>query len=81
MCGRCRLSRRKQVVEERSDCVSRRNRSARVTCWNSEPHCTPLYFPMQNLPKIRLRMSSVVVAPVISSRGRSAAYRSSKSIS
>ncbi len=31
-----------------------------------------LYFPMQNVLKIRLRMSSVVVAPVISSSGRRA---------
>ena len=31
-----------------------------------------LYFPMQKVLKIRLRMSSVVVAPVISSRGRRA---------
>jgi hypothetical protein len=31
-----------------------------------------LYFPMQNVLKIRLRMSSVVVAPVIASRGRRA---------
>jgi len=30
------------------------------------------YFPMQKVLKIRLRMSSFVVAPVISSRGRSA---------
>ncbi len=30
------------------------------------------YFPMQNVLKIRLRMSSVVVAPVMASRGRSA---------
>jgi hypothetical protein len=30
------------------------------------------YFPIQNVLKMRLRMSSVVVAPVISSRGRSA---------
>jgi hypothetical protein len=30
------------------------------------------HFPMQNLLKIKLRMSSFVVAPVISSRGRSA---------
>ena len=29
------------------------------------------YFPMQKLLKIRLRMSSVVVAPVISSNARS----------
>ena len=31
-----------------------------------------IYFPMQNLLKIRFRMSSLVVAPVISSSGRSA---------
>ena len=31
-----------------------------------------LYFPMQNELKIRFRMSSAVVAPVMSSRGRSA---------
>lgn len=31
---------------------------------------TLLYFPMQNVPKIRLSISSVVVAPVISSSGR-----------
>jgi len=30
------------------------------------------YFPMQKVLKIKLRMSSVVVAPVISSRGRRA---------
>ncbi len=30
------------------------------------------YFPMQNELKIRFRMSSAVVAPVISSSGRSA---------
>jgi hypothetical protein len=30
------------------------------------------YFPMQNVLKIRFRMSSVVVAPVISSKGRNA---------
>src|SRR5438105_4810586 len=29
------------------------------------------YFPMQNVLKIRLRMSSVVVAPVMASSGRS----------
>ena len=34
--------------------------------------CTLLYFPMQKVPKIKFRMSSVVVAPVISSRGRRA---------
>jgi hypothetical protein len=42
-------------------------RRARFTCkmpW--------AYLPMQNVLKIRLRMSSVVVAPVISSSGRSA---------
>lgn len=33
------------------------------------PH---FYFPMQNDPKIKFRMSSAVVAPVISSSGRSA---------
>jgi hypothetical protein len=31
------------------------------------------YLPMQKVPKIRFRMSSVVVAPVISSSGRRAA--------
>jgi plasmid stabilization system protein ParE len=31
------------------------------------------YFPMQNVAKIRFRMSSAVVAPVIASKGRSAA--------
>jgi hypothetical protein len=31
-----------------------------------------VYFPMQNLLKIKFRMSSVVVAPVISSSGRRA---------
>ncbi len=39
-------------------------------------HWTPAegyYFPMQKVPKIKLRMSSVVVAPVISSSGRRAA--------
>jgi len=35
-------------------------------------HWTPLYFPMQKVPKIKFRMSSAVVAPVISSRGRRA---------
>ena len=30
------------------------------------------YFPMQNVLKIRLRMSSLVVTPVISSSGRRA---------
>jgi hypothetical protein len=30
------------------------------------------YFPMQKVLKIRLRMSSVVVAPVMASRGRRA---------
>jgi len=30
------------------------------------------YFPMQNVLKIRFRMSSAVVAPVIPSSGRSA---------
>ncbi len=34
---------------------------------------TRAYLPMQNVPKIRLRMSSVVVAPVISSSARRAA--------
>jgi hypothetical protein len=38
----------------------------------AESHRTPLYFPMQKVPKIRFRMSSVVVVPVISSRGRRA---------
>src|SRR5580692_3836739 len=33
---------------------------------------TVSYFPMQNVLKIKLRMSSVVVAPVIASSGRSA---------
>ena len=33
---------------------------------------TRSYFPMQNLLKIKFRMSSVVVAPVIASSGRSA---------
>jgi hypothetical protein len=36
------------------------------------PYRTLLYFPMQKVLKIRLRMSSVVVAPVISSSGRRA---------
>jgi len=36
------------------------------------PPWTPPHFPMQKVPNIRLRMSSVVVAPVISSSGRSA---------
>ena len=31
------------------------------------------YFPMQNVEKMRFRMSSAVVAPVIASIGRSAA--------
>ncbi len=31
-----------------------------------------VYFPMQNLLKIKFRMSSFVVAPVISSSGRRA---------
>jgi hypothetical protein len=31
-----------------------------------------IYLPMQKVEKMRLRMSSVVVAPVISSKGRSA---------
>ena len=35
-------------------------------------YCTLLYFPMQKVLKIRFRMSSLVVAPVISSRGRRA---------
>ena len=35
-------------------------------CW------TLLYFPMQKVPKIKLSTSSGVVAPVISSSGRSA---------
>src|SRR5581483_4231172 len=39
------------------------------------------YFPMQKRLKIRLRMSSFVVAPVISSRERKALYKSSRSIS
>ena len=30
------------------------------------------YFPMQKLPKMRFKMSSAVVAPVISSSGRKA---------
>lgn len=34
---------------------------------------TPFYFPMQNELKIKFNMSSAVVAPVISSSGRSAA--------
>jgi hypothetical protein len=37
---------------------------------NTGQRWTPLYFPMQKVPKMRFRMSSVVVAPVISSRGR-----------
>jgi len=36
------------------------------------PYPTLLYFPMQKVLKIKLRMSSVVVAPVISSSGRRA---------
>lgn len=36
---------------------------------------------MQNLLNIKFNISSVVVAPVISSRGRSAAYKSSNNIS
>src|ERR1019366_219003 len=40
-----------------------------------------VYFPMQNVLKIKLRMSSVVVAPVMASSGRSALQRSSSSIS
>ena len=39
------------------------------------------YLPMQNVLKIRFRMSSVVVAPVIASSGRSALYRSISNIS
>jgi hypothetical protein len=39
------------------------------------------YFPIQNVEKIRLRMSSAVVAPVMASMGRNAPYRSSSSIS
>src|ERR1700676_3167641 len=35
------------------------------------------YFPMQNVEKIRFNISSAVVAPVIASIGRNAAYRSS----
>ncbi len=33
-------------------------------------NCNVRYFPMQNVLKIKLRMSSAVVAPVISSNGR-----------
>ena len=39
------------------------------------------YLPMQKVLKMRFRMSSAVVAPVMASMGRSAAYRSSSSIS
>ena len=39
------------------------------------------YFPIQNVEKIRFRMSSAVVAPVMASIGRRAAYKSSSSIS
>src|SRR5260370_39021435 len=43
--------------------------------WNSS------YLPMQKVLKIRFRMSSVVVAPVIASRERRALYKSLNSIS
>lgn len=41
----------------------------RIARWDGE---TVGYFPMQKVLNIRVRMSSVVVAPVISSRGRRA---------
>src|ERR1019366_2352104 len=41
----------------------------------------PSYFPMQKVLKMRFRMSSAVVAPVMASKGLSAPYRSSSSIS
>src|SRR5437763_10785773 len=44
-------------------------------------HILGNYFPMQNVLKIKFRMSSVVVAPVIASSGRKALYRSSNDIS
>ena len=49
--------------------------------WDSGGHEADRYFPIQNVEKMRFKMSSAVVAPVIASMGRRAAYRSSSNIS
>jgi len=53
-----------------------RHAQGRMNSGKGSPH-----FPMQNLLKIRFRISSVVVAPVMASSGRRALYRSSSNIS
>jgi hypothetical protein len=54
----------------------REERAGRTRVWNvkfpARDRTEPDYFPMQNVLKIKFNMSSVVVAPVIASSGRSA---------
>lgn len=42
-------------------------------CLLSSVFCLLLYFPIQKVEKIRFKISSAVVAPVMASTGRSAA--------
>jgi PIN domain len=49
--------------------------------WEQQMVRNRSYLPMQKVEKMRFKMSSAVVAPVIASMGRSAAYRSNSSIS